>query len=96
MATSPMKKRFSERFLFPRRMLFLERTRNTCGRDNYVPMRAYTSLGPTTGTKLLKGSGLLCFASNYLHLRNTKLGCKSLTPLSSRMYGLGKRLRALA
>ena len=52
MATSPMKKRLPPKVCCSPGgcfYLFLGLTRNTCGRENYVPVRACTSLGPNKG-----------------------------------------------
>ena len=59
MATSPMKKRISPKVCYsPGRCfgLFLGRSRNTYygERENYVPVRACTSLSPKKGKKGLK------------------------------------------
>ena len=60
--TSPTRKRFSPYFCcFPGGCfcLFLGRTRHTCGRENYVPVTAHTSLGTKKGKNGLKGSEFL-------------------------------------
>ena len=92
MATSPMKKRLSLNACCSQGgcfYLFLVRAQNTCGRENYVRVRACTLVSPTKGKKRLRLKSSVWIHVNSRHLSsNLKYGFWLQIPSSiSKWYG---------